>query len=276
MNTRALLRILALSVASIALCAIPQSAFARGGRGGGGGFHGGGFGGFHGGGGASFRGGFGGFRGGFNGFRGGYGGFRSPGFYGGRGGYWGYPRWGWGLNIGLGWGYWGYPYWYSPYAEPYAYAYPYSPYYYGYDDPCYYRDYCDSPDDRYPGDRYPDDRYPDNRRNNPPPRNSQPNSAPAKPSAGPAPQGVPQEDVTTRFVDYRNNSANRGTAQGALRLATYHARPLPENLRPAVRNVIQALRAMPPAARDRQLNSGRYASFSSQERELISQLAQTQ
>jgi hypothetical protein len=53
------------------------------------------------------------------------------------------------------------------------------------------------------------------------------------------------------------------------RLRDSATRQLPSGLRPAVRNVIQALRAMPPEARQRQLNSGRYRNFSQEERELL-------
>jgi hypothetical protein len=38
---------------------------------------------------------------------------------------------------------------------------------------------------------------------------------------------------------------------------------------PAVQNVIRALRAMPPAARERQLASGRYSNFSPQEMKFV-------
>jgi len=272
MNTRALLRTLALSVVSVALAATPQLAFARGGghggggaHFGGGGFHGGGFGGFRGGSVGTFRGGYGGFRGGFAG-NGGYGYYGGRGFYGGRG-YWGYPGWGWGLNVGIGLGYWGYPYWYGawgPYG-PYAYASPDYPYYY---DPYYDGDY------RCPPDRYQDERNctaPNNQPNNPP-RNA-PNNPPPQPSSMPAPQGFRQNNVNTSYAGYGTPPLREGS--GNYRLASY-TEPLPSNLRPAVRNVIEALRAMPPAARERQLNSGRYDGFSSQERELVSQFAQTQ
>jgi hypothetical protein len=43
------------------------------------------------------------------------------------------------------------------------------------------------------------------------------------------------------------------------------------SLRPEVQNVIRALRAMPPAARQRALDSGRYANFSPQELKLVRQ-----
>jgi hypothetical protein len=263
MNIRAVLRILALSVASFALAATPQLAFARGAGHVGGGFHGGGFGGFHG---ASV----GAFRGGYGGFRGGYGGFRGYGSYGGRG-YWGYPGWGWGLNVGLGFGYWGYPYWYGPWG-PYAYSYSYYPYYAC--DPYYDRDCGYPPDYRYQDEQR--DRSPAGNQPNAQPGNVQPNSAPPKPSAAPATQGY-SNNLTTNFAEYRSPASNeRSRATSNYRLASYTRDPLPGNLRPAVRNVIEALRAMPPAARQRQLNSGRYDGFSPEEREAVSQFAQTQ
>jgi len=49
------------------------------------------------------------------------------------------------------------------------------------------------------------------------------------------------------------------------------------NLRPdrqhAVRNAIQSLRAMPPDARDRAIQSGRFSSFSPQERQMLNKAA---
>jgi hypothetical protein len=47
------------------------------------------------------------------------------------------------------------------------------------------------------------------------------------------------------------------------------AQPLPSGLRPAVQNVILALRAMPPDAGRRQIDSGRYDSFTPEERQLL-------
>jgi hypothetical protein len=44
--------------------------------------------------------------------------------------------------------------------------------------------------------------------------------------------------------------------------------------RQAVRNVAQALLAMPPDARLRQIESGRYRNFSPEEQELLNQVAQ--
>ena len=106
---------IAAGILGIVALANPTIAEARGGFGGGGGFHGGGFGGgFHGGGfGGGFRGGgFGGFRGGFAGR--GFGGFGRGFGYGGGFGYGSfYPAYGY------------YPYGYYPYGY-----YPYG--YYGY------------------------------------------------------------------------------------------------------------------------------------------------
>jgi len=44
-------------------------------------------------------------------------------------------------------------------------------------------------------------------------------------------------------------------------------------MRPEVQNVIRALRAMPPEARQRQLESGRYSNLSPQELKLVRQAA---
>jgi hypothetical protein len=54
-------------------------------------------------------------------------------------------------------------------------------------------------------------------------------------------------------------------------LLNYQQRTVP---RQQVRNVIQALLAMPPEARRRQIESGKYRNFSPQEQELLNQVAQ--
>jgi len=54
-------------------------------------------------------------------------------------------------------------------------------------------------------------------------------------------------------------------------LANYQQHTVP---RQAVRNVIQALNAMPPEARRRQVESGRYRNFSPQEQDLLNLVAQ--
>jgi hypothetical protein len=48
-----------------------------------------------------------------------------------------------------------------------------------------------------------------------------------------------------------------------------------EGMRPAVRNGIEALRAMPPDARERQINSGRYDRLSPQDRALLKNASQS-
>jgi hypothetical protein len=253
-------RILVVVAVSVALLGTAPSAFAqRGGHGGGGGFHaGGGFGGFHG--------------GGFGGFGGaGFGGFRGGPFYGFRG----YPGYGFGFGFGFGVGfglgfgpYWGYPYYYgyAPWwAAPYPYDYPYSPYYYPYSGYGYPPDYRSSPDYRYP----------DNRANTAAPNASEPNEdySPAKPSNTPLPESSPGENsVDTIFAIYKPRVSNDGTIASAhldRPVGNNNARQYPAGLRPAVRNVIEALGAMPPEARRRQLNSNRYDSFSTEERELL-------
>jgi hypothetical protein len=266
---------------SVVLCGV---AFAqRGGRGGGG-FHGGGgsFGGFHGGGGGSF-GGFhggggssGGFHGGSFGGRGGYyggsgyyggrggyygggyygrGGYYGGGYYGGRGyygrgGYWGYPGYGygWGLGISFGWGsYWpGYPYYYYPYYYPY-----YAPYgsYYPYGDSGYSG--ANGPDpDFQPG--YGDDSA---ENSSAPASDGYTNASYARASV---PTPVASNSRTATNTTARNYQAAYSTAQN-----------LPSGLRPAVRNVILALRAMPPDAGRRQIESGRYDTFSPEERRIV-------
>jgi hypothetical protein len=45
---------------------------------------------------------------------------------------------------------------------------------------------------------------------------------------------------------------------------------LPPERRQAVKNAIETLRAMPPSARQREIDSGHFSQFSSQEREILS------
>jgi hypothetical protein len=292
MNPTILLRALAVATIAVALVAMPESSFAqRGGHGGfhggGGSFHGGGFGGhasgFHGGGSGGFHGGggFGSFPGGglnnrgFGGFGGGrgfggYGNHFSHGFYGGHDNFF--------FGFGFGWPYWGgYPYWYGygPWWGPYSYYSPYSPYDYPdypYDDPPYrYRR-----DDRDRDNRCrPDYRHPDNgcsddspdtakpRRENPPPR----------PSNNLGPESSPDPNyVTINYANYRPAVSN-DTATQTTSASPAAARQL-LGARPAVENAIEALRAMPPDARERELNSGRFDGFTLSERELLNQASQ--
>jgi len=258
MNKSSLLRVLCVLVTSFVLICTPASSFAAGGHGGGGGggfhggggggFHGGGFGGgFHGGGGGFHGGGFGGSRGGWGGggWRGGWGGNGWRGGWGGRGWGWG---WGWGFGAGWGWG-WG-PYWGYPYAYGYPYySYPYDPYY------PYYRP-------GYP----PADRDPYNGGNRDPRDNSQrQNSSYPGPERSP---GVSDNIPRTTFVS-RKTAGDIDSAE--YWLSNYQQPTVP---RQEVRNVTQALRAMPPEARRRQIESGRYRDFSAEEQELLSRVAQ--
>jgi len=262
MSTR-LFRILSIVTASIALVCIPQASFAVGGHsgsgGGGGGFHGGG-GGFGGG----FHGGMGGFHGGSGGWHGSTGG---GGWHGTTGGWHGSPGWGWG-HPGFGWGHsgwccgwgwgggwgfgvginigWGWPAY--PYAYGYPYYYPYYPYYYPYYGPY---NYPPPPPPAGPGQG-----------NQGPPRD---NAWQQQNSDAPAPPLSPDHSVTTikapkappRYTNYRTVAAVNSTS------------------RPEVRNVIRALQAMPPEARQRQIESGRYRNLAPEEQELIKRVALT-
>jgi hypothetical protein len=265
MSTR-LFRILSIVITSIVLVSIPQASFATGrSGGGGGGFHGGGGGGgFHGGGGGfggGFHGGMGGFHGGSGGWHGagavggwhgspGWNGWGHTGWGPGWGG-WGRPGWGWGggwgfgVGINIGWG-WGWP------AYPYAYGYPYYyPYYPNY--PPYYGpyNYPPTPPPANPGDRG----------NSGDPRGN----AWQQNSDAPAPALSPNNNVVTikapkvppRYTNYRTVAAV-DAAQ-----------------RPEVRNVLRALQAMPPEARQRQIESGRYRNLAPEEQALIRRVALT-
>jgi len=251
MKQRGLLKVLCIAVASVVLICTPELSFAAGGHGGGGGgVHGGGFGGgFHGGGGG-YHGGWGG-----AGLRGGWGGY---GWHGGWGGYgwrgWGYPGWGrgwgWGVGVGFGWGwgsYWaGYPY---GYGYPYYY-YPYYPYY-----PYYGANtYAPENPDRYNGgDRDPRD------------HSQQQNSSYPDPERSP---GVNDQIPTATLTSHKTAGDN---VSAEYWLSNYRQRTVP---RQEVRNVIQALLAMPPEARRRQIESGRYKDFSPEELALLSQVGQ--
>jgi len=238
-----LLRVLCVLVTSVVLICVPESSFAAGGHGGGGGgFHGGGFGGgFHGG-------GFGGYHAGWGGagFHGGWGG------YGWRGYGWGYPGWGVGVGVGLGWGWgWGWgSYWAGyPYAYGYPYYYPYFPYYPYYGPP----GYAPADPDRY------------NRGNGDPSDNSQrQNSNYREPERSPGANDTPSMTFTSH-----KTAGDAGSAK--YWLSNYQQKTVP---RQEVRNVIQALLAMPPEARRRQIESGRYQNFSSEELERLNQVAQ--
>ncbi len=273
-------------ITSLVLIICAPQAFARGGGHGGGGFGGGGFhgggGGFHGGGGG-FHGGGGGFHGGGGGFHGGGGGFHGgggwhSGGYGGwhGGGYgwgghgwgghgwggngwggWG-SGWGWGFGAGFGWGLgWG-SYWGGyPYAYPYPYYYYPNPYYYSYD-PYYY-------DGPYSSARQAPGPYNANTGGDWQQQDTSIHETDNRPASL----------VTTKATTPRPpvSSRSASNAGASYRTASFAGQQL-AGLRPQARNVMQALLAMPPAARRRQVESGRYSSFSPEEQELFRKAAQ--
>ena len=304
MKKTILFRVGIVLVAVIALSWLPQSALAqRGGGhggGGGGGFHGGGGGGgFHGGG-AAFHGG-GGFSGGVHsGFVGGraYGGYHG-GYYGGRGYYGGYHGgygwggrgygWGrgyWGGGYGYGWGGWGvgfgWPYWGWGYGYPYGYY--YSPGYYG-SGPYYsYPPYGPSGDPSG---------SPDQSNGNGNPQSTDPNARPQPNQNGPARYGTPPAQGDILSTDYRSTAAPRARILSSDRVsatpASYQAaasspahyatgRATTERgtvekagapLRPEMQKALQRLSEMPPFAREREIETGRYSQFSSAEKQIL-------
>jgi len=286
-----LFRIVFVFVALIALSCLPQQVLAqRGGHGGGGGFHGGGGGAFHGGGGfygggrSGYAGGhsFGGYRGGgYYGGRGGYGwGGRGFGWggrgYGWGGGYWGRGYgWGWGFGFGFGWPYWGWGY-------PYGYG--YSPWYYA-PDPYSYPYYGPS---GYPaGYQGPDNGNDD-------PRTTDPNDPNARPEAnqtGPARSWRPPGPGGATTTNYANSNLATAGLRGpvpsldatSMTPISYRAaRSIPERstaeratpqsdapLRPEMQKALQRLREMPPFAREREIETGRYSQFSPEEKQIL-------
>ena len=251
----------------LAFCFTPQFAFAQRGGHGGGGFHGGG-GGFHGGGygggghyGGGYHGGaaYSGYRGGFygggyhNGWHGGYypGGWHGGYYPGWRGGYWGYPGWGrggwgwgWGVSIGFGWGWPSFPYVYGYPAYP-APCYPY--YSYG---SCYPPAYTSS-------------------NTTPSPSNADYASADhtvsGEPDENPQYRYAPQPDQPVRSipapnrVTITNASYTASGAGGTVTSTAPNLKPVSHTVqadllhRPEVQRAVAALRGMPPAARERQL-----------------------
>lgn len=185
-----------------------------------------------------------------------YGGYHAGygwhGAYGGwRGGYWGYPYYPWGFSVGLGWApYWGtYPYYsygyYSPAGTgPYPYYYPYRPYYRS-SSPC--RCPCNGPSENSPSTH---SRVP----------------VPKVPSDGKSP-GIKLAiaEVIAPEADTRTDTGSHNS------LAKSKQVMLPPPRR-EVQNVIRALLAIPPDARRRQINSGRYSDFTTEERELLVRL----
>ena len=283
MGKRSFLKVLCAVVVSLALGLTTEPLLAqRGGHGGGGGFHGGG-GGFHGGGGSGFHGGggYGGFHGGAaygGGYRGAtgfhsvahgpvYGGYRRrrilprtrlclgrrlgrsllglPGWLG-RMGYPGFGWGGWGIGLSFNFGrrlgtWYAYPY---PYAyNPWWWAPPTAP-------PCYYASPCYGPSGYSQAD----------------PGSYNPGSY----SIDSQDYQENQNNYPTGYsnTDYSNPQSTNYVGPTSQQLAESAVRQVPE-ARPEVRNAIRALSGMPPAARERELATGLYASFSPEERQVV-------
>jgi hypothetical protein len=157
-------------------------------------------------------------------------------------------------RIGVGDGdTWGYPYGYYGYYNPYYALYPYYSY----------------PDDCPPGYSCPA-----NGNEDPPPANSSPKSGhtPAKPSR-------PEEKSTP---DTDDGSSKVATMSHGSVLSTDEIRVIPSNyrlahsttpgnmtIRPEVQNAMRALHEMPPFARQREIETGRYSHLTAEERELL-------
>jgi hypothetical protein len=75
--------------------------------------------------------------------------------------------------------------------------------------------------------------------------------------------------ATVRYAAYRPPAASQGTASASPVASSYRPARSAEHQLPAVRsevqNVIRALRGMPPDAREREIDSGRYGNLSPQE-----------
>jgi hypothetical protein len=277
MNRISVLRVLLLGVVLVTLGLAPASAFAIGGHGGGGGSHGGGGfhsgggfggGGYHGGYGGGHHGGYGGgYHGGYGGYHGGWGGYR--GWYGGPG--WGWGGWGFGIGLNFGWPGWGYPYGYGYY--PYYSYYPYYPYSYPYNYPPPSAGPADPGAAAYQGGQYQNyqnGQYQNYQRSQY--QNAAPASRPDGLAARPSPSSKP---VTLYNANYATRPAQSGTA--SIRNAVNY-RPVTDStqlqsMRPQVQNVVRALRGMPPAARERALDSGRYGNLSAGDLQLVRQAA---
>ena len=235
-----LIRTVAFAAVALALAAAPQISFAQRGFHTGGGFHG-----------PIYHGGF-------------HAGYHS-GFYGGHGGYWGHPAYGYGVSFRFGFGFgfgpfWGaYPYWfgYGPWWGPPAYYYPYAPYYF--------------PAPNYPGSS-PEYQNPGSQHQSAPPDSQNPDtdSAPPEPSSTPAPEELPdQDDVRIYSTAYNASVPSPHSSRHSgkkYQLTSYHNEHLLPQVSRSVQNAFQTLRAMPPWAQQRWLNSGR---FTPQERKLL-------
>jgi len=235
-----LVRTVTLAAVTLALAAAPQVSVAQRGFRMGGGFHG-----------PIYHGGF-------------HSGYHA-GFYGGHGGYWGHSAYGYGVSFRFGFGFgfgpfWGgYPYWfgYGPWWGSPAYYYPYAPYYY--------------PAPNYPNSP-PEYQNPGSQHQSAPPDSQTPDTdnAPPEPSSSPTPDELPDPDRVRIYSTHYRTIVPRTHAsrysRSMYRLTTFQAEQLPSGVRPAVRNALQALHAMPPWAQQRWLDSDR---FTPEERKLL-------
>jgi len=87
----------------------------------------------------------------------------------------------------------------------------------------------------------------------------------------PAPERSPGVNDRTSTVKYASRKTATEADSANYWLTNYQQHTVP---RQQVRNVIQAFRAMPPEARRRQVESGRYRNFSPEEQQLLSRAAQ--
>jgi len=286
MSKSALFRIFGVvsAILLFAFLACPAWAQRGGGHGGGGGFHGSSMGGFHGGGG--FRGG-----GSFVGGRSGYSGARYYGAYRGgiRGGVWrGGSAWrgGWGRPVGWGWRTgWGWPgrYWGYPWGSGFGFGWPWWGWGWGYPS-AYYSSpwYGPSPyyDPSYscpPGYSCPDN---GNDGPPPPPPNSDPNSEYSPPRSSRTPVyggsicptcGAGDPDAAASRSTAPILSVDHLTATPSSYRAARATSPQNSSLPPDVRNATRHLREMPPFARQREIETGRYSHFSPQKKQLLRQ-----
>lgn len=195
-----------------------------------------------------------------------YGSHYGAGYYGGHGIYawhagyhgpwyrtgWGYPYYGIGFGVSIGFGWAPYPYW-VPY--PYAYGYGYGPWLV----PRYYSPSNDECDYRH---QSPTIGGQDCQSSSYVPRTMDSVS----PNATRSPDRNPSRDPGTEPPDtYTLDQSNQ------VKLISNKS-----TLRRELKNALATLRAMPPAARQRWLNSGHYEHFSPEERALLKQVSDNQ
>jgi len=282
-----LFRVVFVLVAMIALSWLPQPVLAQHGGHGGGGSHGGGGGGLHGGGGGGFHGSRSFSGGGHFGYGGGHssGGYHGGGYYGGHGGYgwggrgygWGQRGYGWGgrhWGHGYGWGFgFGWPFWGWGWGYPYGYG--YSPWYYA---PYLY--------DSYP--YYGPSGYADPDSGNHDPLPADPSARPQANQNGPTRAWRPEGAANTthrnsnvaalaprapvRSVDRITVTSNSYGVGHSMTERAITERASPQSdapLRPEMQKAMQRLRGMPPFAREREIETGRYRQFSPEEKHIL-------